>query len=77
MEPTLKEKLYYRFERFMSKGGSSIFLSLLIVFIVGFLLIIGIRFLMILIFPELDYFDNFWSDIWVTFLQMTDPGNMN
>lgn len=77
MKPSPKDKLNYRFERFMSKGGSSIFLSLLVVFLGGFLLIIGIRYLLLWMFPEMDYFGNFRDDIWVTFLQLTDPGNMN
>lgn len=77
MNPTFREKLNYKLERFMSKGGSSIFLSLLVVFICSFLIIILIRFILIKFFPQLDYFDDFWSDIWITFLQMTDPGNMN
>src|SRR5690606_4038146 len=77
MNPTFREKLNYKLERFMSKGGSSIFMSLLVVFICSFLIIILIRFILIKFFPQLDYFDDFWSDIWITFLQMTDPGNMN
>ena len=77
MNPTFREKLNYKLERFMSKGGSSIFMSLLVVFISSFLIIILIRFILIKFFPQLDYFDDFWSDIWITFLQMTDPGNMN
>ena len=77
MNPTFREKLNYKLERFMSRGGSSIFLSLLVVFICSFLVIILIRLILIKFFPQLDYFDDFWSDIWVTFLQMTDPGNMN
>ena len=77
MKPTFREKMYYRFERFMSKGGTSIFLSLLVVFIGLFLIIIGIRYLLLLIFPELAGFNEFADDVWVTFLQMTDPGNMN
>lgn len=77
MKPTFREKLNYKLERFMSRGGSSIFLSLLVVFICGFSFIILLRFILIKFFPQLNYFDSFWDDIWVTFLQMTDPGNMN
>lgn len=77
MRHRLREKLHYRVERFMSKGGSSIFKSLLIVFVVGFLFVIGLRYLLLLIFPELNYTHNFVKDVWITFLQMTAPGNMN
>ncbi len=69
-----KEKLRYRFEKFMSKGGSSIFLSLFIVFLIGFFIVIGLRFALIYFFPNLDVFNDFWSDIWISFLQITDPG---
>ncbi|MDC0230619.1 hypothetical protein OAK19_01505 [Aureispira] len=77
MQPTFRERINYKFERFLSKGGSSIFLSLSLVFIAGFILIVGLRFIIISLFPELNYFQNFLDDIWVIFLQMTDPGNMS
>jgi len=77
MKPTFKQKASYKFERFISKGGSSIFKSLLVVFILGFLFIISLRYILLLFFPELDYLQNFWEHIWVTFLEMTAPGNMN
>ncbi|WP_244299672.1 CASTOR/POLLUX-related putative ion channel [Aquimarina algiphila] len=32
---------------------------------------------MISLWPELAYTDSFFDDIWLTWLQMTDPGNMN
>jgi hypothetical protein len=76
MKHTFREKLNYRVERFMSKGGMSIFLSLLTVFTVGFFLVLGVRALILWINPELDYLNDFSQDIWYTFLQMTDPGNM-
>ncbi|NNJ55937.1 MAG: hypothetical protein HKP14_07385 [Bacteroidia bacterium] len=77
MKPTIKEKLVYRFERFLNKGGSSIFKSLLVVFLSAFIFIITLRYLLLLLFPELDYLGNFGDHIWKTFLQMTAPGNMN
>jgi len=76
MKPTLRQRLYYRFERFLSKGGTSIFLSLLAVFTGLFLVILGLRYLILLIWPELSGFPEFADDVWITFLQMTDPGNM-
>ena len=76
MQVSLKDKLKYRFEKYLNKGGSSIFISLFVVFIVLFLLIIGIRFLFLYFWPELDYRDNYADDVWFTWLQMTDPGNM-
>ena len=73
----LKDKLRYRFEKYLNKGGSSIFVSLFVVFVVLFLLMIFIRWAILLIWPELTYRESFLDDIWLTWLQMTDPGNMN
>ncbi|MEX1001328.1 MAG: hypothetical protein WDZ35_04365 [Crocinitomicaceae bacterium] len=79
MSFTLKERLKYRFERYLNKGGSSIFMSLFVVFMVIFLLIILFRFIMLQVNPDLGHPEHtsFWDDIWKTWLQMTDPGNMN
>ena len=77
MKSTFKERLNYKAERFLSKGGSSIFLSLLVIFIVVFVVLAGLRLLAISFFPELNYTGNPFRDVWVTFLEMTDPGNMN
>ncbi|MEZ4924055.1 MAG: hypothetical protein R2780_12860 [Crocinitomicaceae bacterium] len=79
MSFSLKDKIKYRFERYLNKGGSSIFMSLFVVFMIIFILIIAVRFIMLKASPELNHPDHqsFWDDIWVTWLQMTDPGNMN
>ncbi len=77
MKNSFRERLNYRAERFLSKGGASIFKSLLILFIVVFVVLTGLRLLLINLFPSLDYTGNIFRDIWVTFLEMTDPGNMN
>jgi hypothetical protein len=76
---SLKDKLKYRFERYLNKGGSSIFMSLFVVFMILFIIIIGVRFIMLQTSPDLAHpeHNSFWDDIWVTWLQMTDPGNMN
>lgn len=76
MKHTLREKLNYKVERFMSKGGYSIFLSLLVVFVVGFFVVLGVRAFILWMWPDQGYLDSFWDDVWFTFLQMTDPGNM-
>lgn len=75
---TLKEIIRYKFDNFMSRGGSSIFYSLLIIFL-GLQLIIGLlRGGSYLFFPDAmsqnarDFLTNFF----ITFLQLTDPGNM-
>lgn len=78
------KRMRYRFDNFMSKGGSSIFLSLLVVF-VGLLLSISlIRGVCVWLFPDvtieregdLGGEHSFLRNMYVTFLQMTDPGNM-
>ena len=79
MKVSFRDKLRYKFERYMSKGGSSIFVSLFIVFVILFIVIVGIR-LLILEFadPGMDPdYSGTGDDIWRTWLQMTDPGNMN
>jgi len=77
MKIPFKQKQQYRFEQYLNKGGASIFISLFVVFIVLFLLMILFRWIAIMIWPELHYTDSFAYDIWLTWLQMTDPGNMN
>ncbi len=71
--------LKYRFDSFMAKGGASIFKALLVVFLVIFLLIAGFRGILYLINPEaaLQYGElDLLGNIYITFLQLTDPGNM-
>ncbi|TSE06403.1 hypothetical protein FOF46_19795 [Aquimarina algiphila] len=77
MQANFKDKLRYRFEKYLNRGGSSIFVSLFVVFIVLFTLMVFLRWIMISLWPELAYTDSFFDDIWLTWLQMTDPGNMN
>jgi hypothetical protein len=77
MKPNFRQRLFYRFERFLNKGGSSIFKTLFFIFISAFGFIILLRYILLFLFPELDYLENFGDHIWVTFLQMTAPGNMN
>ena len=83
MSFSIKDKLRYRFGQYLSKGGASIFVSLFIVFIVLFLIIVGIRILIVNmtgvdVDPSVDeYYHGQEDDVWRTWLQMTDPGNMN
>ena len=71
------DKLRYRFEKYLNKGGSSIFMSLFVVFITMFLLMILLRWSILSIWPDFTHTNNFLEDIWLVWLQMTDPGNMN
>ncbi len=77
MKASFKDKLKYRFEKYLNKGGSSIFVSLFVVFVALFIFIVAIRWVILFIWPDLAYTDSFWDDIWYTWLQLTDPGNMN
>ena len=63
----------------MSKGGSSIFISMTIVFVVLLVFISVVRGLIMLAFPDatVEREGNFLMGVYITFLQMTDPGNMN
>jgi len=77
MKSNFRQKLRYRFEKYLNRGGFSIFTSLFVLFIVLFLLMIFFRWIMVSIWPSLAYTNSFTEDIWFTWLQMTDPGNMN
>jgi len=76
MKHSLRDKINYKLERFLSKGGSSIFVSLIILFISGFLIISLLRFILIAVFSQDGSINNFWNNVWITFLQLTDPGSM-
>jgi len=76
---TLKQRLRYRFDNFMSRGGSSIFISLLVVFLTLLLFIGTLRGLLLYLFPDAAVAcgNGFLNNLYVTFIQMTAPGNMN
>ncbi|MEM7036848.1 MAG: hypothetical protein AAF570_07715 [Bacteroidota bacterium] len=78
----LGKSFRYRFDTFMARGGVSIFISLLIVFLVMLIVLALLRGLLVSIFPpdqmpvqhdEL----GFWGQVYITFLELTAPGNMN
>ena len=79
MTKNFNEKLKYRFERYINKGGASIFVSLFLVFILFFVLIFGLRMLILTFFsPGNDpNYTGISDDVWRTWLQMMDPGNMS
>lgn len=83
MKHSRSKKLQYKFEQFMAKGGTSIFISLLIAFLVCFAIIVFIRGIILFSIgyfgspiPDYNTVHSFWDHMWYTFLQMTDPGNM-
>jgi len=75
-EEQFRDRLHYRIENFMARSGKSIFISLVILFILGFSVMLLVREALILIFPGCNGFGNIFEHMWVIFLEMTDPGNM-
>lgn len=73
MKASLKEKLAYKFDNYMSRGPGSIFFALLLVFLGGFILLGIIR---LAVSPFLPDDVDPGLGIWRIFLQLTDPGNM-
>ena len=75
---SFKQILRYRFDTFMARGGSSIFLSLVAVFLVSLMVVGALRALVLWFDPGgAQQFEDFLSHVYVGFLQLTDPGNMN
>lgn len=72
-----KNLLRYKFDTFMGKGGISIFLSLLLVFLGIFIIIALLRGLLVWFTPlEMQHDLGFFGNCYITFLELTDPGNM-
>ena len=74
-----KVKLRYRFDSFMAKGGGSIFKALTAIFVATFLLIGLLRGVLLWLFPEFVLQHEgigFLGNLYITFLEITDPGNM-
>jgi hypothetical protein len=74
---TRKERLRYWFDSFMSKGGGSIFLSLVILFVAGLLLFALVRLFVYLIYPSgAGELGGALRQIWTAFLELSDVGAM-
>ena len=79
MKATLTEKLRYRFDSFMAKGGRSSFVALTAVFFVS----LGVITITRALFTEgvgdvdVERGHGFWRQAWITFLEITDPGSMS
>ena len=73
------QRMRYRFDTFMARGGTSIFKMLTAVFIAAIVIIGGTRGLLLMFQPDLPLTHEgigFWGNLYVTFLELTDPGNM-
>ena len=72
---TFRQRWRYRVDSFLTRGSSALFVSLVFAFLGSILLIALMRFVFNAIAPDTEH--NFAGQIWVIFLQLTDPGNMN
>jgi hypothetical protein len=71
---TLRQRWRYRLDNFLARGSSALFVSLLLAFL-GSIAAIGLgRYLLHALAPEVG--SAFSRELWVVFLQLTDPGNM-
>ena len=64
----------------MARGGISVFTSLLVIFISILVFLAILRGLLLYFVPEAEIQRDehgFWSNVYIIFLQLTDPGNMN
>ena len=73
----LKNLLAYKFDNFMSKGGKSMFIILTVLFLASFCFLALFRVGLHVVFDlDSERGSGFFRQIHLTFLQMTDPGNM-
>ena len=71
---SLRERIRYRTDNFLGRGSGALFLALLIAFMVSLVAIIGVRAVLHVVTPDEE--TSFLRQIWYTYLQITDPGNM-
>jgi len=69
------ERFRYWLDSFMSKGGTSVFLSLLFLFFVAFVVMGTVRFVVFLIFPDETIEDGTFL-LWHAFFQIIDSGSL-
>jgi hypothetical protein len=72
----LKERVWYRIELYIGKGGISMFYALAITLIVTLLTLLGIRYLMLWLLGSEMPAGDFWNNIYFLFMEVTDSGNM-
>ena len=77
-DDSFSTRVRYKFDTFIAKGGVNIFASLFIVFIATLVVIALLRGLLLLIMPEhaAEQKTDFFHNVFLVFLEMTDPGNM-
>ncbi len=73
MKPKMGEKIRYRYENFMAKGGRAVFTSIFVLLLFGVLFSLGLRWLSLLAYPETAR-EGFFSQFWTTLMEIMDPG---
>lgn len=73
-----RTRLRYRLDTFMARGGGSIFKALTAAFVATFLIIALTRGALVWLAPDIaqQHETGFWGNVYITFLELTDPGNM-
>ena len=71
---TFKEAIHYYVDNYLAKGSSALFLSLMLTFLAALATIGLLRIAIGFFFPG-DH--DILKQLWLSFLQMTAPGNMN
>lgn len=68
----------YRFDGFMARGSRSAFVALTVTFVALFAIISSLRVGVIAILnePQIERGSGFWRQVYVTFLEISDPGSM-
>jgi hypothetical protein len=74
IEGTFRQRWRYRLDNFLARGSGALFFSLLLAFLASIVAIGLVRFLLSAIAPEATHALS--RELWVVFLQLTDPGNM-
>lgn len=72
---TFRQRWRYRVDTFLVKGSSALFISLVFAFGAAILLIAALRLIFNSLVPNTEY--SLAQQVWVIFLQLTDPGNMS
>lgn len=72
---SFSEKFKYSFDNFMAKGGASIFLALMSLFIGAIVVVALFRFIANLVLPQ-EGMANLFDQWWLSFLQIADGGSI-
>ncbi|MCU0428828.1 MAG: hypothetical protein MUF42_02540 [Cytophagaceae bacterium] len=73
----VREKWWYRIEHFIGRGGLSMFYALAIVLTITISALLLLRYVLLWIIPDTKLpSEDFWSNAYHIFLEVTDPGTM-